>query len=91
LEKARAWLLLHRPAPPPPPPQPPPDPSLASTTDASAKDVAEKDRCPVCGVGTYRRIPGPCPRPNRAERQCILDQIRHDERAQAPHEDRATA
>lgn len=91
LEQARAWLLLHRPAPPPPPPQPPPDPSLALTTDASAKGVTEKDRCPVCGVGTYRRIPGPCPRPNRAERRRILDQIRDDERAQAPHEDRATA
>jgi hypothetical protein len=91
LERARAWLLLHRPAPPPSPPQDPPDPTSSSTADVARDAVTEKDRCPVCGVGIYRRIPGPCPRPDRTDRRRILAHIRHEERAQAPHEDRATA
>lgn len=35
-----------------------------------------RDRCQVCGVGHYHRIPGPCSRPPRRERHRLLALIR---------------
>jgi len=34
------------------------------------------DRCAICGIGHYRRTPGPCPRPAREQRRTILQAIR---------------
>jgi hypothetical protein len=59
---AQAALAL-RPPPTEPDPPPPPEP--------------RRDRCTACGRGHYQRIPGPCPRPPRHERQRILADIRN--------------
>lgn len=64
--------LKARPIPPVSPPVvPPPDPRY---------------RCTCCGIGTYQRTPGPCPRPSAQVRRRLLETIRAGLRTQAPLE-----
>jgi hypothetical protein len=37
---------------------------------------SEHQRCPICGVGHYQRLPGPVPRPGPRERRRILAALR---------------
>lgn len=63
LHIARAAMTATRPAGPgPEPPCEPVEP--------------KRDPCPVCGIGHYHRVPGPCPRPPRPERRRLLTLIR---------------
>lgn len=89
LDCARAWLLANQ--PPPPEPSSSPGPSTPTpATDAPAPVDAQR-RCPICGIGTFQRLPGPCPRPSRQERRRLLTEIRHQERAVSPVEGHAPA
>ena len=84
LDCARAWLLANQ--TPPPDPTPPPGPSTVTPAAATPAPADELRRCPICGIGTFQRLTGPCPRPSRQERRRLLAEIRHQERAVSPME-----
>lgn len=63
LDVARAAMTAKQPAGPGPEP-----PSEAVEP--------KRDPCPVCGIGHYHRVPGPCPRPPPRERRRLLALIR---------------
>lgn len=87
LDRARAWLLAQVPQAPPDPPTTPPPPPAADQPPAPDP----RRRCTTCGLGSYQRLPGPCPRPSRHERRLRLTTLRAQERAAAPAEGHATA
>ena len=83
LHRARAWLVEQQggaqpPSPPPPAPATPPP-------------IDPRRRCHACGQGSYQRIPGPCPRPTRAQRRILLAELRRQERTGPPAEVHASA
>lgn len=50
---------------------PPPDP-----LPAPPAPEPRRDRCVICGLGHYQRMPGPCPRPRAPDRDRLLARIR---------------
>lgn len=82
LNCARAWLLAHVTDPQLAPPSIP-DPAQAE--DAAAP-IPEAYRCPMCGRGRYRRVPGPSPRPAFTQRQVALAALRLQARSHVPAE-----
>lgn len=50
----------------------------------------DPDPCPICRVGHYHRVPGPCPRPPPALRRSVLRQLRSILRATTPMPEAAT-
>jgi hypothetical protein len=81
LDSARRWLIQQQGGAPPQPP-PPPQP---------APPIDPRRQCQACGHGTYQRIPGPCPRPTRAQRRSLLAELRRQERTGPPAEVHASA
>jgi len=74
--------------PQPPPPSPSPTPATPANQQPEAPD--DPYRCPCCGIGTYQRQPGPCPRPSPHQRRTILMRLRQGLRA-TPHGATTTA
>ena len=87
LDRARAWLLAQPVSAPPDPPDPPPP----TPAPEQPPEPDPRRRCSTCGLGSYQRLPGPCPRPSRQERRHLLMEIRTQERAATPVEGHATA
>jgi len=77
LHVVQRWFATHRPLPPPPaPPAAPPERPLDDDPCC----------CMTCGLGRWRLVPGTWQRPTAAERRRLLEQLRHDRRAQTPVE-----
>jgi len=87
LDCARAWLLAQQPQASPEPATPPPSPSATELPP----EPDPRRRCSTCGLGSYQRLPGTCPRPNRRERGQLLTAIRAQERTAAAVEGHAIA
>lgn len=83
LHRARLWLVEQQGGAPPPSPPPP--------APATPPPIDPRRRCHACGQGSYQPIPGPCPRPTRAQRRLILTELRRQERTGPPAEVHASA